>query len=130
MREHSRLEIYNKLTKKDFVEGVDLDVLLNELEEKNYLSDERFAESFVRYRASRGQGSIKISNELRQRGVNTSLISKAFLNAEVDWFELAQQQREKKFGILKPIDFKEKAKQMRFLSGRGFDHEIVRAIVF
>lgn len=129
MREHSRFEIYNKLCKKDYVEGVDLQALLDKLEEKNYINEERFTESFVRYRVSRGQGPVKITSELRRKGVSSSLISQVMQDAEADWFDLATQQLEKKFGRAIPEDFKEKAKRMRFLSARGFDAEVVRAVV-
>jgi regulatory protein len=129
MREHSRLEIKNKLKKKDYVEGVDLEKLLDELEESNYLNEERFVESFIRYRSGRGQGFIKISNELRQRGIKASMIQSAMQEAEIDWFQLAKEQREKKFGLKKPKDFKEKARQMRFLFGRGFETETIRQVL-
>ena len=129
MREHSRLEIYNKLNKKEYAEGVDINALLDNLEESDYLNEERFAESFVRYRISRGQGSIKILNELRQRGLPSNLIKITIQEAEVDWFEMAQRQRSKKFGEEKPLDFKEKSKQMRFLSSRGFGIDAIRFAV-
>ncbi|MEE9444846.1 MAG: regulatory protein RecX, partial [Cocleimonas sp.] len=111
---------------KTYIEGVDVDKLLNELEDKNYLNEDRFVESFIRYRSGRGQGIIKISNELKQRGINTSMISHALQEADLDWFQLAKEQREKKFGKQIPDDFKEKARQMRFLSGRGFDGDSIR----
>ncbi len=126
MREHSRLEMYNKLHKKEYAEGVDLHALLDDLEEKDYLNEERFTESFVRCRVLRGQGSEKITNDLRARGIKPSLISNTMQVADVNWFELAEAQREKKFGENKPVNFKEKARQMRFLFGRGFDSEVIR----
>ncbi len=129
MREHSRKEIRNKLALKEYVEGVDVDKLLDELEESNYLNEERFVESFIRYRSGRGQGFMKISNDLRQRGITASLINTAMQEANLDWFQLAKMQREKKFGKTKAIDFKEKTRQMRFLYGRGFDSEVIRTIV-
>ena len=133
MREHSRLEIRNKLAKKDFADGVDIDRLLNELEEKNYLNEERFVESYIRYRSSRGQGNIKISNELRQRGIADSLINQFMQKSEVDWYQLAESVYQKKFGFDGSsdyqIDYKEKSKRMRFLSSRGFDSEVIRQIV-
>lgn len=129
MREHSRHELYTKLTRKDFSENVDLDKLLDELEECDYLSDKRFTESFIRSRVARGQGQIKIINELKQRGVNTALISGAMKKSGVDWLTLAYQIRERKFGENIPVDYKEKTKQMRFLLGRGFDSEMIRYAV-
>jgi len=129
MREHSRKELYNKLQKKEYVEGVDVNKLLDELEEKDYLNEQRFAESFVRYRTSRGQGSIKITSELYIRGINKDLISKTLENSEINWFDKAVEQLEKKFGKTKSTDFKEKCKRMRFLSTRGFSCEIIHSIV-
>ena len=129
MREHSRHELKNKLLKKEYVEGVDLEKLLDELEASDYLSDKRFAESFIRARVSRGQGKLKILNELKQRGVNGALINTSMQKSEVDWFSLASQIRERKFGELIPVEYKQKAKQMRFLSGRGFDSEMIRYAV-
>ncbi|MCL4108319.1 UNVERIFIED_CONTAM: hypothetical protein GTU68_065347 [Idotea baltica] len=129
MREHSRLELFRKLQKKDYVEGVDVEKLLDELEENNYLNEERFTESFIRYRASRGQGSGKISSELNSRGIKSQLISNALQNCDVNWFDLALEQLEKKFGKTKSQDYKEKCKKMRFLSSRGFSAEIIHSIV-
>ncbi len=126
MREHSRHELKNKLLKKDFAEDVDLDKLLDELEESDYLSDQRFTESFIRYRVARGQGKVKIINDLKMRGVRVSLIRNAMQETDIDWFQLVKEQREKKFGSHIPNEFKEKARQMRFLSGRGFDVDTIR----
>lgn len=129
MREHSRKELHIKLQKKDYVEGIDVNQLLDELEEKDYLNEQRFAESFLRYRSSRGQGSVKISSELYNRGINKNLISQVFENSEINWFDKALEQLEKKFGKTKSLDFKERCKRMRFLSSRGFSSEIIHSIV-
>jgi regulatory protein len=57
------------------------------------------------------------------------MIQSAMQEAEIDWFQLAKEQREKKFGLKKPKDFKEKARQMRFLFGRGFETETIRQVL-
>jgi regulatory protein len=57
------------------------------------------------------------------------MIQSAMQEAEIDWFQLAKEQREKKFGLKKPEDFKEKARQMRFLFGRGFETETIRQVI-
>ncbi len=126
MREHSRKELYKKLKLKEYSVDVDLNKLLDELEVSDYLSDQRFAESFIRYRIARGQGKVKIVNELKSRGVSTILIDTSLQQSDTDWFALASKLREKKFGEIIPVDYKEKTKQMRFLSGRGFDSEMIR----
>lgn len=129
MREHSRKELAQKLKTKDFSEGVDINALLDNLEENNYLNEERFAESFIRYRSSRGQGLLKITNELKKRGVCNSIIQSTMMDAELNWDELAREQLKKKFGGEKPKDYKEKARQMRFLLGRGFPVDVIYQVM-
>ena len=54
------------------------------------------------------------------------LLQNLYPNLDHKLFQLAKKQREKKFGLQIPDDFKEKARQMRFLSGRGFDGDSIR----
>ena len=112
-REHSRLELFQKLQTK----GFDVDVVNNsisKLVEQNYQSDDRFSEEFIQMRFNQGKGPVKIASELKMRGVNTFDLS------VFDWFQLAKEIRQRKFGDLSSLDFKEKAKQKRFLQSRGF----------
>jgi len=127
-REHSRLELKRKLQLKPFSESVDLEELLDRLLEANYQSDDRYAESFVRSRILKGQGENKIRQQLLQRGVDGHLADKSIQDAEVNWWELAEKQREKRFGDTYPTDRDEQAKQSRFLLSRGFPPYIVREV--
>ncbi|MBT8092507.1 MAG: RecX family transcriptional regulator, partial [Gammaproteobacteria bacterium] len=45
----------------------------------------------------------------------------------VDWTEMAREIRARKFGRARPADFKDKARQMRFLQYRGFESEQIQA---
>ena len=47
-------------------------------------------------------------------------------DARFDWDALARETRVKRFGRSLPDDFKEKARQMRFLEYRGFGHDQIR----
>ena len=112
-REHSRLELFQKLQTK----GFDVDVVNNsisKLVEQNYQSDDRFSEEFIQMRFNQGKGPVKIASELKMRGINTFDLS------VFDWFQLAKEIRQRKFGDLSSLDFKEIAKQKRFLQSRGF----------
>ena len=113
-REHSRLELFQKLQTK----GFDVDVVNNsisKLVEQNYQSDDRFSEEFIQMRFNQGKGPVKIASELNMRGINTFDLS------VFDWFQLAKEIRQRKFGDLSSLDFKETAKQKRFLQSRGFN---------
>lgn len=125
-REHSRWELRRKLTAAGAT-GHLADEVLDAQEEEGLLSDARFGESFVAARAEKGQGPVRIAQELERRGVDESLIEELLDEADVDWYELAGEVRQKKFGKKIPKDFPTKAKQMRFLEYRGFDADQIQA---
>lgn len=121
-REHSQLELRTKLRKADFSHE-EIDDVLEKLITEKLQNDGRFAENYLRYRSQKGYGSQRIRQELKERGVNSNNIDNAFEQTEVDWFLLAVTVRQKRFGEQQPGDFKERAKQQRFLQYRGFTHE-------
>lgn len=125
-REHSERELRFKLQQRDYEAAVN-DVVLAQLIDEGYLSNARFAEVFVRSRHERGAGPLKIRAELRKRGVEEPLVEDAFRELAADWYDAACRQRDKRFGTLPPQDYKERARQMRFLQQRGFSGEQVRA---
>ena len=112
-REHSKLELRQKLNLKDF-DGAVINDSLSLLAEQKYQSDERFSEAFILMRFNQGKGPIKISMELKSRGISE------FDLTLYNWFELAKDVKSKKFGDSRFLDYKEKARQKRFLQSRGF----------
>jgi regulatory protein len=112
-REHSKLELRQKLNLKDFDDAV-INDSISLLVEQKHQSDERFSEAFILMRFNQGKGPIKISMELKSRGISE------FDLTLFNWFELAKDVKYKKFGDSKFLDYKEKSKQKRFLQSRGF----------
>ncbi|WP_405236940.1 regulatory protein RecX [Lentisalinibacter orientalis] len=127
-REHSRWELRHKLAAAGAT-GDLADETLDALEDEGLLSDSRFVESFVAARARKGQGPVRIYQELERRGVNELLIEDGIDEADIDWYELAAEVRAKKFGKTVPPDFPSRAKQMRFLEYRGFDSDQIQAAI-
>ncbi|SCZ49671.1 regulatory protein RecX [Thiohalomonas denitrificans] len=127
-REHSRRELAFKLDGRGF-DREQVDPILDDLESRGLLSDVRFAEFFVRSRVSNGCGPLRIRAELRERGVEDGVIAGQLAEVDADWCELAAQVRRKRFGEPIPGEFKQRAKQMRFLQYRGFESEQIRAAV-
>ena len=115
-REHSQLELSNKLQLKGF-DDAEIKRSINLLVEQKYQSDERFSEAFILMRYNQGKGPVIISSELKKRGIESFDLS------IFDWFELAKEVREKKFGKNLSLDYKTQAKQKRFLKSRGFDFD-------
>jgi regulatory protein len=126
-REHSRLELKLKLQKRDFSDD-EIKTCLDKLEADGLLDEARFVEAFTRLRVRRGSGSIKIRHELKARGIMDEMIETALLDYQSQWLGLAQREQVKRFGSL-PADFKERARQARFLQNRGFDFEIIREVL-
>lgn len=125
-REHSRLELTHKLEHAGFDLG-DIAPLLDAFEAKNWLSDRRFAESYVADHRAKA-GSIKLAYELRQRGVGDDVIE-TILGANRDSeFERACDVWKKKFKSA-PADAAEKARQTRFLQSRGFMSDVIRCVL-
>ena len=106
---------------------VDLELILDELEEKDWLSDSRFTEQFVLSK-KRKFGARKIAHELKLRGVNESIISRVLGDIKGDEFLLAKKIWEKKFNQI-PLTIDEKAKQIRFMQSRGIEVAIIHQIL-
>jgi regulatory protein len=124
-REHSRVELGRKLRARgappDLVEEV-----LAALVARRLQSDERFAESLVSSRIGRGQGPVRIRRDLEAQGVPAAEVEAALEAACADWFERAAATRRKRFGSPAPTEWKERARQARFLEYRGFTGEQIR----
>ena len=109
-------------------EAVDmaLEKVIDDLQGEGLLSDERFTEGFVRYRKNNGHGPIRIQTELRERGVSEKIQATWLDFADPLWFERAAQVRSKRFGDDLPGDYKERARQARFLQYRGFTTDQIK----
>ena len=119
-REHSRRELNTKLMRR-FADVETVAVVVDQLAEERLQSDERFTELFIRSRAHRGYGPIRIRRELKAKGVSSELVSSGMTASRMDWSLMAQQVLLKKYGDQPAGDLKEKAKRLRFMYLRGFD---------
>lgn len=130
-REHSCHELQRKLEEKLAEKNCPAEMIatvISRLANEGLQSDARFTESYVRSRAGRGRGQVRIRQELQQRGIEADLISTYLNDSSFDWFQLAVDARQKRFGSSLPEDMNERAKQTRFLQQRGFAHEQIRTL--
>ena len=134
-REHSEAELRRKLVHKGFaIEAVN--AVLKRLQERQWQSNERFAESFFRQRVEQGYGPLRIRMEMSQKGLSDLEIEAVFTDFAPDWRELAKQRYQRRFGDangnivkLQQLEVKERAKRQRFLAQRGFTAEQVYAAI-
>jgi regulatory protein len=127
-REHARAELELKLASAGFDTEV-AEEAVQKLVDEGLQSDRRFVESFVQSRIRQGKGPVRIHADLGQRGIAAGLVDEILEQAGEDWYALAREVRAKKFSPSVPAEFRDKARQMRFLQYRGFEPDQVQAAV-
>jgi regulatory protein len=128
-RDYSRRELRGKLKERGYLEHA-IEPVLVDLEETRKLDDTRYGANVVASRSRRALGPARIRNELKRKGVAAETIDQALAGdgePPPDFVQLARQARVRKFGPELPTDWKEKARQARFLQYRGFSTDHIRA---
>ena len=127
-REHGSQELRRKLIGKGCPAAV-ADQTVEQLQRERLLSDERFLESLVRARRTRGYGPLRIRKELRDKGVTRDAIERGLDAARAGWDEDIERVRRKKFGARRPKNMAERARQARFLKHRGFTFDQIQQVL-
>ena len=125
-REHSRAELGRKLAAHAGSED-DLEALLEDLQRRKLVSDERYADSRT-HALSRKFGAARIAQELRAKGLDKGLAESAAAAARTTEVDRARAVWLRKFRTA-PATREERARQMRFLQSRGFSFDAIRAVV-
>lgn len=120
-REYSRAELSRKLAPRAETPEA-LASLLDSLEQKKQLSDERFAEARARQLA-RKYGPARIRHDLKASGVDAGLVERLSESGEGE-LERARAILDRKYRS--PVATREeRAKRMRFLQSRGFSSDVI-----
>ena len=123
-REHSRDELRRKLA-SHVAQGEDLEAILDDLAQRGWLSDARFAEHAIRAKARRF-GPLRVAQHLRQRGLDEETIAAGFHAAGEEGIASIEQVWKSRFHA-RPGDDRELGRHVRFLQGRGFSiHDILK----
>ena len=126
-REHSEKEIYLK-----FINLVDSkNNLLEEivkLKEEGLISNQRYAEAYIRSRFHSGFGPVRIKYELGKKGVIETTIIKAFQETDLDWDDKLKSEFKKKYesNDVKNLNVN---KISKFFLYRGFDLEKISKLI-
>jgi regulatory protein len=131
-REHSRAELERKLAPhvEDTPEASaaeQIRAVLDDLVARGLLSDARAAES-VWVSQGRRHGSRRLEQTLRAKGLDAELVAATLQQARASELERAREVWRRRFGA-PPANAAERARQMRFLAGRGFDGDVIRRVV-
>ncbi|HAB03254.1 MAG TPA: recombination regulator RecX [Pseudomonas sp.] len=123
-REHGRVELTRKLRQRGAPDEL-IEPALDRLAEEGLLSEARYLESFIRYRANAGYGPARIREELGQRGLDRADIAQALTESGLHWAALLRETWQRKFAGQYPHDPKSRAQQTRFLAYRGFPMDLI-----
>jgi regulatory protein len=126
MREHSCAELARKLA-PHAAAPEEVEALLADLVAQGWLSDERAAQSVVR-RQSERLGLSRVKQALQAKGLASDVVAQATAGLADTELARALQVWQRKFGR-PPADVAERAKHTRFLMGRGFGHDTIRAVL-
>lgn len=127
-REHSRAELERKLAPHEpETEPGHLARVLDELQAKGFIRDERVAESVLHRRAGK-LGAGRIRQELQAKGLAADIVAQAMQQLRGTEVERAREVWRRKFGE-PPRDAAERARQSRFLAARGFGGEVIRRVL-
>jgi regulatory protein len=121
-REHTRVELAQKLSRYA-EEQDDLEALIDDLAQTGLVSDQRFAEHFIAAKQKRF-GHLKIAYELKAKGLDADSIKQLTVASREQEIDAAREVWQRKFPS-PPANSAEKAKQMRFLQGRGFSNSTI-----
>ena len=126
-REHARQELARKLA-PHAESAEEIERLLDDLCARRLLSDERYVEMRMNARSARF-GNARLAHELRTQGIAGELVDTA-LNETTDELSRAREVWQRKFGALADTqDASGRARQIRFLMGRGFSGETIRRVL-
>jgi len=127
-REHAAKELIHKLQSKGFARD-DILPIITYLQQNNYQSDQRYAESIIRNRVNKGYGQRYIEQALKQQGVSSEIINVELKNQQIDWYLQAELAYNKRFAYTTIKDDKDKAKRIRFMQNRGFSSEQIFTLI-
>ena len=125
-REHSRAELEKKLGAHEAESG-ELQRVLDELQAKGFISEQRVVESVIHRRAAR-LGTARLKQELQAKGIGAEAMADAVQALRSTELERAREVWRRKFGE-SAADAAGRAKQMRFLAARGFAGDTIRRVL-
>ncbi|WP_295624923.1 recombination regulator RecX [uncultured Nitrosomonas sp.] len=127
-REHSRRELEQKLSvHAESCETGVLASVLDKLEQKGFLSEQRAVEQIARTRRARF-GSHRIVHELKAKGIDSHLIDNILPTLKQTELEAALNIWRKKFDH-PSVSKEERGKQVWFMMNRGFSMETIQQVL-
>ncbi len=134
-REYSVFGLREKLEKK-FLDEFDLiETVIKEFQEKEWVSDIRFCENFIREKAEySGWGRRKIFMKIKEKGIDSEMAEEMlerFFSYQQEKNKAIDLALEKYKTVSKKTEntFEQKQKILAFLAGRGFSYSLAQEAI-
>ncbi|WP_240223474.1 regulatory protein RecX [Rheinheimera hassiensis] len=124
-RDYSEAQLSQRLSRQGG-EADDIAKVIAWCKAENYLDQQRFISMLVRSRVNKGYGLGYIVQECRQQNISREQVLQCAAELEIDWFALAQQLYQKKYGQSTVTEYKDKFKRMAYMQRRGFSNEQIQ----
>ena len=125
--EETRLKLHSWGLKAD-----DVEALISHLIAQNFLNEERFASAFVsgKFRIKKW-GKIKIRAELKRKKISDYSIQKAIKEIDADEYvlTLSELKKSKERLVKAKSNTDKKIKLTRYLSSKGYEHDLIQAVL-
>jgi regulatory protein len=125
----SEKEVVDKLAAAEIDEAI-IDEVMQELKEKNYLNDQRFAQDWIESRCASKPRSYRFySYELKRKGISEEKIDQALQAAppEEDLAYRLGRKYMQRYAALNNDDFKKKMQGV--LARRAFSYDVIRQTI-
>ena len=132
-RQHSTSELRIKLKQKGYETEL-INQVLDDLKQKNYLDDTKFAEMFVEEKIKlKLWGEQKLRSELIKRGIKSEIISDVIRNkvSDQDKLSYAMILASKKYETLRNRNVDKdviKRKLITFLNSCGYNYDVIKEV--
>lgn len=132
-QERCQSEVRTKLYQLNVYQN-DLENIICELIEQNFLNEERFAQLFCRGKFyQKGWGKIKIINQLKSKQVSDYCINKGLLEIdEKDYLKQCEnwiEKKKKELSIKEPNEYILNNKVAAYTVSKGFESELVWELI-
>lgn len=126
-RDYTEYQLRDKLREGYYPQNI-IDQAIEKMKGYRYVDDERYAKRYIESLINR-KSTRQIILELERKGIKKSLIQQMYLELEdegniADEYAIAINILKKRKYAFQEADEKEKAKQMRYLLGKGIPSDI------
>ncbi|WP_392552103.1 regulatory protein RecX [Orbus wheelerorum] len=139
-RNHSSVELKQKLSLfyvKKYADDLTIDnnalsslidTIIQYCISQSWIDDIHYIGQYIDMRSRKGYGPNRVIGELKQRGLDSTLIKEVFSHKNINWCEIGLIQAQKKFQQFDKKNFQQKAKLFQFLAYRGFQQDEINQI--